>query len=374
MLALAAVDLGELAAQIVDSDRVASAAVIAASVRRGECFVETVGLAGKLSYADEAAPVEEGTYFDWASVTKPVTALLAARLVRHGVFSWQTPLGDWLEEARGTPSEAIPIELFFAHRAGLEAHRFFYAPLVEGKDIDKSAVLVEAASARRADCLGATPAIGFPPRYSDLGYLLVGEAMARICGEPLDALMHREVCKPLGLGLGSARQLRERDPAFDERVAATETVDWRGGTIVGAVHDDNAWALGRDGACGHAGLFGTAADLVGLGQAILDAMKGRRDDWLTAYEIDVLVRPREGGTLRAGFDGKSDSGSSTGRLFGPRSIGHLGFTGTSLWMDPERELVCVLLTNRVHPSRESQVIREVRPRVHDAVARWADRS
>lgn len=363
-----------LAGEIVLADQAASAAVIAASLRRRDAWTAEIGFAGKLSYANNARAVEEGTYFDLASVTKPVTALLAARLVRHGVLSWRTPLGDWLEEARDTPTERIPIELLLAHRACLDAHRPFYAPLVEGRDIDKSAVLVEAARARRADCLGAPPAIGFPPLYSDLGYLLVGEAMARLCGEPLDVLMDREVCQPLGIELGSARQHRVRDPSFDTRVAATEIVDWRGGAIVGAVHDDNAWAFGRDAACGHAGLFGKATDLVLLGRAILDVMKGRREDWLRAEQIDVLVRPRQGGSLRAGFDGKSESGSSAGELFGEHSIGHLGFTGTSLWMDPERELVCVLLTNRVHPSRESVVIREVRPKVHDAIARWAERS
>lgn len=370
MLASAVVSFEALAREIVDSDRVAPAAVIAASVRLEHGWVDSAGFAGRLSDAGDALPAELGSYFDLASVTKPVTALLAARLVRLGVVAWETPLGELLEEARGTPSEHVPVELFFAHRAGLEAHRPLYEPLRRGMAVDKVAALVEAASARRADCEGEPPPLGFTPVYSDLGYLLAGEAMARLCREPLDLPMQREVCKPLGIALGSARQLRARDASFDRRVAATESVDWRGGAIVGAVHDENAWALGGDAVCGHAGLFGRASDVVLLGRAILDAMKGRRRDWLTKEEIDVLVRPRGGGSLRAGFDGKSEEGSSSGRLFGPRTIGHLGFTGTSLWMDPDRDLVGVLLTNRVHVARDWAAIRAVRPKVYEAIARW----
>jgi CubicO group peptidase (beta-lactamase class C family) len=138
------------------------------------------------------------------------------------------------------------------------------------------------------------------------------------------------------------------------------------------VHDENAWALSGDGVSGHAGLFGTALGVLGLGEAVLDVLSDRRPDFLTQGELVPLVRPRPGGTLRAGFDGKSDVGSSAGSRFGPNSIGHLGFTGTSLWIDPDRQLVGVLLTNRVHPSRASDAIRTARPLAYDAIAAWAE--
>lgn len=360
-----------LAREIVLVEGASPAAVIGASVRLGDDWNRQYGHAGRLSSLPDALAVELDSYFDLASVTKPITALLAARAIRAGYFTWQTPLGALLEEARGAPSQDIPIELFLAHRAGLEAHRDFYAPLALGRDIDKASMLKEAASARREGCEGVPDTLGFPPVYSDLGYLLVGEAMERALGEPLDSLMDREVFRPLGIGLGSARQLRERNRLFDKKVAATEIIDWRGGAVIGKVHDENAWAFGGEGACGHAGIFGRAADVIALGQAVVETMSGRKDDWLSADDIEVLVRPREGGSLRAGFDGKSEEGSSAGSLFGERSIGHLGFTGTSLWVDPDRELVAALLTNRVHPSRENSKIREVRPKVHDVIARWA---
>jgi CubicO group peptidase (beta-lactamase class C family) len=109
-------------------------------------------------------------------------------------------------------------------------------------------------------------------------------------------------------------------------------------------------------------MFGTVSATLAFGCSVLDAMKGR-----LPFDVSWLVRERPGGTLRAGFDGKSPQGSSAGERFGPRSIGHLGFTGTSLWIDPDAEIVAVLLTNRVHPSRENIKIREARPGAHDAL-------
>lgn len=362
-----------LAREIAKGDGVAPAVVIAASVFAKGAWVRATGVAGRLTYAADAPPAELGTYFDLASVTKPVTALLAARLVRAGALSWTTPLGALLDEARGTPSENVSLELLLSHRAGLEAHLPLFAPIVTGMVADRREMLVAAASARRLDCLSSPPPEGFPPVYSDLGYLLAGEAMARAGGQPLDALVQREVVGPLGVRLGSVRQLRAADPAFSEKVAPTEVVDWRGGLVSGQVHDENAWAFAGDGLCGHAGLFGQAMEVLRLGEAILDALEGRRPDWLRAEEIEPLVRERPGGSLRMGFDGKSGENSSAGRLFGPRTFGHLGFTGTSIWMDPDRTLVGVLLTNRVHPSREdATAIRKARPKVYDAIARWAE--
>ncbi|MEO7330104.1 MAG: serine hydrolase, partial [Minicystis sp.] len=180
----------------------------------------------------------------------------------------------------------------------------------------------------------------------------------------------REVIAPLGLRIGSAHQLRERLGAaiFDERVAPTEVIPWRGGTIRGAVHDENAWALSGDRSSGHAGLFGDARTVVDLGVAVLDALADRRPDWLGPDDLAPLIRPRPGGSLLAGFDHRSGDSPSSGAHFGEKSFGHLGFTGTSLWIDPDAELVGVLLTNRVHPTRETLLIRKARPVVYDALA------
>ncbi len=143
--------------------------------------------------------------------------------------------------------------------------------------------------------------------------------------------------------------------------------------VRGFVHDENAWALSGEGASGHAGLFGTALGVLRFGRAIVDALHRRASDFLTREQMDPLVRPRPPGTLRAGFDGKSEKGSLAGSAFGPSTIGHLGFTGTSFWCDVDAQIVGVVLTNRVHPTRDNQAHRRAWPRAYDRIAEWAEK-
>jgi CubicO group peptidase (beta-lactamase class C family) len=237
-----------------------------------------------------------------------------------------------------------------------------------GRAVDRAAALAAAADARRQGCEGDPPPEGFSPVYSDLGYLLLGEAILERTAADFDVVIEREVVAPLGLSIGSARRLRAQDRDFDACVAPTEVVAWRGGVVRGAVHDENAWALAGDGAAGHAGLFGDARSVVDLGLAVLDALSGRRASFLDPGDLAPLLRERPGGTLLAGFDRRSGPASLSGSRFGSRTFGHLGFTGTSLWIDPDVELVGVLLTNRVHPTRAADAIRRARPAVYDALA------
>lgn len=359
-------ELDAMAHAFVVGAGAAPAAVIAVAARAGHDWRIAVGAAGRRSLAHPEA-VEPNTPFDLASVTKPIVATTVARLVRKRQISLATPLGDLLPEIRGTRSETVPLSLFLAHRAGLDAHRSLYLPLLRGEPVDKVAALREAADARRPDCADPLPADGFAPVYSDLGYALLGEGASRVAGTPLDELVAREVALPLGLDVGAATTWLRRDPHFAKRVAPTEVVAFRGGEIVGAVHDENAFALSGAHLSGHAGLFGTAESVARFGAAVLDAVSGRIPDWLTPSEIEPLVAPRPGGTLRAGFDGRSETGSSSGSIHGEHSFGHLGFTGTSVWCDPDQGLVTVILTNRVSPSRENVEIRRVRPLLNDAL-------
>ena len=218
------------------------------------------------------------------------------------------------------------------------------------------------------------PADGFAPVYSDLGYALVGEALARAEGAA-DAgeTIERLVVGPLGRAdLGTARSLAARPSIdFGSRVRPTEVVAWRGGEVRGTVHDENAWALTGTGGSGHAGMFGTVSAVLAFGCAALDAIE-RAEGPLAAGDLSWLVRQRPGGTLRAGFDGKSEAGSSAGDRAGPRTFGHLGFTGTSLWLDPDARRVVVVLTNRVHPTRDNVAIRAARPVAHDALFALAE--
>jgi CubicO group peptidase (beta-lactamase class C family) len=305
-------------------------------------------------------------FFDLASITKSFVAVTLARLVQRGRLDFDTPLHDLLPEACASVTGSASVLLLLAHRAGLEAHRTLFAPLLSGLPFERSTAIREALNSRRPECLMPAPAGGYPPVYSDLGFALVGLALERLERLPLDEIVEREVCAPLGLSVGSARLLRARHVDFGVRCMPTETVPFRGGEIQGIVHDENAWALSGHGSSGHAGLFGTADGVARFGAALLDARAGR-SAWLHEKIFAALLEERPGGTLRAGFDGKSADQSSAGRLAGGRSFGHLGFTGTSFWCDPDAERVLVLLTNRVCPTRNNPKIRAARPAVNDAL-------
>lgn len=300
---------------------------------------------------------ETSTLFDLASVTKSIFAVAVAR---SGIDRTAT-LGSRLREAVGTAAEDVPLELLLAHRAGFPAHLPLFAPMVDGARVEVSAAIASACASRS----GPRSRLASPPLYSDVGYLLAGRAIA---GDDVDAFIDAHVIAPLGLRgeMGSARQL----PDLATRAAPTETVAWRGGEIRGHVHDENAWALSGDGASGHAGLFGTIGAVLAFG--VFAMRVAREHPWLVC-ERDG--RPdgaaSTGDTLRAGFDGKSAEGSSAGTVLGPRTFGHLGFTGTSLWIDPDARVCVSLLTNRVCPTRDNVRIREARPRVHDELARLA---
>jgi CubicO group peptidase (beta-lactamase class C family) len=305
-----------------------------------------------------------GSFFDLASVTKPMTA---AAVALSGLDRGR-PLGEFLPAIAGTASAAVSLELFLAHRAGLEGHRDLHAPLLRGEAMDASRALCTAADARRPDAAGAPPAQGFPPVYSDLGYVLAGAALARAVGaRDAGEAIAWLVLEPLGLATqaGTIRELAAR--GVRGPFEPTENAVWRGGQIQGQVHDENAWALTGTGGSGHAGIFATAAAVMTFGAAVLDALAGRGGSFASA-DLEWLVRERPGGTLRAGFDGKSASGSSAGERMGPRAFGHLGFTGTSLWIDPDANVVVTLLTNRVCPSRDHAAIRQTRPWAHDSLA------
>jgi len=288
--------------------------------------------------------------FDLASVSKPFLALLAARLVQAKQFSWQTPLERLLPVTSHTPGGAASIEQHLSHRAGLRAHIEFFQASWAGRPMNLSDVCRSAANASRAG--NSCDAL-----YSDLGYFLVGRAIEHSLGSALDSLIHELVAGPWQIRIGSSRAWRKSEPTFSNRVAPTELQPPRGGPLQGVVHDDNSWALSGTKTSGHAGLFGTLQAVLQLGCKLLEEQE---EDWLIP-----LLQPRPGGTLRMGFDGVSGPRSMAGSRAGALTFGHLGFTGTSFWCDPEAQRVTALLTNRVYPTRENPKIRAVRPKMHD---------
>jgi CubicO group peptidase (beta-lactamase class C family) len=347
---------------ILSSGAAPGASAAIAAYRNGRWY-EALGVAGGHTRVDSRS-VDVDSLYDLASLTKPMLAALLARLVRAGTLAWSTPLGALLPALASTQSAKAPLSLLASHRAGLVAH-LRLGDAAPGPPADAWPWLVRCADARREECAGALPAEGFAPLYSDLGYMLLGRVASEVTGLPLDALLEREVCEPLQMEVGSAQALERRlGDAFQRRVVATEVVAARGGELRGVVHDDNAWELVGRGLAGHAGAFGTARGVLSFAVAMLDALAGRRDGWLAQHQALELTRPRAGGSLLMGFDGKAALGSSAGPRFGERAFGHLGFTGTSLWCDPDQNIAVVLLTNRVSPDRANIIIRSVRPDVH----------
>jgi CubicO group peptidase (beta-lactamase class C family) len=312
---------------------------------------------GALTYEPDASPTTEDTLFDLASLTKVLatTALTmslvsAQRAQRPGGLSLDDRVAYWVREWRGKDRDDVRIRALLSHSSGLTAWLPFY------RDYTGRAEFQHAICALPLEYAPGTQSV-----YSDLGFILLGfileDAGRASFVEQTQALMSQITARPLLF-----------NPPADQRskIAPTERDPWRGRVLRGEVHDENAFALG--GIAPHAGLFSTAGDLARFAQMLLNG---------GVYEHHRIVSREtvERFTKRAGIPASSralgwdtpSEGSSAGSLFSARSFGHTGFTGTSLWIDPERRLFVVLLTNRVHPTRENDAIRKVRPAVADAV-------
>jgi CubicO group peptidase (beta-lactamase class C family) len=309
--------------------------------------------------AESSDPVAADTIYDLASLTKPWVASAALRLHQAGVFNLGERVDELIDEAKWLPVGARTWEEVLSHRAGLEAWVPFYESLAEepGTEAARASILRELLLHYDESTVGTSV-------YSDLGYILAGIAMSRASGKALNDIVAERVSSQLGIDdavfFGASRQ----DESWKARCAPTGWSPWRERILVAEVHDDNCAALG--GVSGHAGMFGVANGVAKFGAACVGAWHGRRG----ASEEELIrhataVRP--GGTHRLGWDGKAEEESAAGSSMDADAFGHLGFTGTSLWCDPRRQLVVVLLTNRVAVSDDNTAIRAFRPVFHDAV-------
>ena len=358
-------DLDQLAHRTIVAGHVAPAAAVAVATRTPTGWRFAAGAAGRRSARDET-PADPGLVFDLASVSKPFVALCAARLHRHRTLDLDAPLSTWVSESQGTRAGALPLQLLLAHRAGLEAHRELFAPLRAQHPVCRREVLREAAEAHRPECDSDPGPEGYAPCYSDLGYMILEWLMESALHAPLDAFVASAVYGPLGVeGLFFPGEEWSAPPGA---VAATEVCPWRNALLAGRVHDDNAGVVG--GVAGHAGLFGTARGVHQLLSHMLGVYYGETAGGAFRRDLVRLFLSRRPPSERPpGFDRPEGPSSSAGRYFSPHTVGHLGFTGTSFWMDMDRRAIVVLLTNRVHPSRNNLAIRGFRPRIHDAVMR-----
>ncbi len=316
---------------------------------------------GRLTYAPDAAPVDLDTVYDLASLTKVIaTTTLAMRLFEAGQLDLDAPASAYLPAFAAAGKAAVTVRDLLAHCSGLPAGfpgGFLAYSKARGLPSDRTAIVAEVC-ATGLECPPRTRAI-----YTDLGAIALGAIVESVAGDRLDRLAASQIFGPLGMG--ATRYLPPAE--WLPRIAPTEMKPERGQVIHGEVHDECAWAMG--GVSGHAGLFGSARDLAVFGQALLEGgtLAGRRI--VGSETLAEFVRPdgRVPGSDRAlGWQVASPE-NSAGPDLSSEAYGHTGFTGTSLWVDPPRRLVVVLLSNRVHPTRENVAIVGLRPALHSAV-------
>ncbi len=317
---------------------------------------------GRLSTAVDAPLVTADTIYDLASLTKVVaTTTMAMILVDERRLELEARIVDFLpgfardgEGPEAAARQAVTIRHLLTHTSGID----WWAPLYQ--ELRGTQAYVE-----HIQGMDLVSEPGSQTKYSDLGIILLGEILERVAGEPMKVFLERRVFQPLGMD--ETRFLPGEE--LIERIAPTENDPWRKKVLRGEVHDENAFALG--GVAPHAGLFSTAGDLARFARMLVNGGVFEHHRLVSRATFETFTRRHgdlgEGRGL--GWDIKSPVGSSGGTLFSAGSFGHTGFTGTSIWIDPERELFVILLTNRVHPSRDNNLIRKVRPAVADAVVR-----
>jgi CubicO group peptidase (beta-lactamase class C family) len=345
---------------------------VTAEVGRRATSLWTYG-AGRLDNDPGAAEATPATIFDLASLTKVLaTTSIGLSLVSRGLLDLELPVASIVESWTGHDRAAVTVRDLFEHSSGLPAHRPFFRTMA-GRDSYQAAI--------------ACAPLEFAPRtqsvYSDLGFILLGFILEDVGGALLDVQFrewraasrdHASAGASASPAVPTPEPLDYRPPSeWTPRIASTGLDDWRSRTLRGEVHDGNAAALG--GVAAHAGLFGTAAAVGEIARWWLARLAGDPDPPTGVNGPDAQMFARRstvrGSSRAVGWDTMLPT-SSCGSRMSPRALGHTGFTGTSLWIDPTHDLYVVLLSNHVCVGRDTEKIRQVRRAFHDAVLEdWA---
>lgn len=332
---------------------------------------------GCRSLVPDLTPLTAEMVFDVASLTKVmVTATVLMQFVDQGKVEIDRKLSRIFQTFGTHGKEQMTIRHLLTHASGYPATVPYYKQVARADHQGKAGVMTSRGAVEmiyneifraRLDNLPGKVA-----KYSDIGFILLGHALEVISGgQNLDKLAVEKLLKPLQLkstGYIDLTKVKRRGlvPQTDI-IVPTSDCAWRGRVLCGEVQDENAWAMG--GVAAHAGLFATAQDVFCFADELIDCYHGRgklvsKDVLRQFWTLDSRV---PGSTWALGWDTPSSQHSSSGKYFSSKAVGHLGYTGCSLWIDPERELVVILLSNRVHPSVENNLIREFRPMIHDLV-------
>lgn len=358
----------------IASAEMAGAVVFARMPREGE-ILEHWSVRGNAVTRPERIPMQRETIFDLASLTKPLaTATAVMLLVEEGRVALDDPVAKVLPSFGERGKERITVRHLLSHCSGLKPWRAFYEVLADReKKSGERLMCTEAAKELVLDRIARSAPVheaGEAAVYGDLDFIVLGALVEAVGGEPLETFCERRIFAPLGLADTRFVSLLDGAPELPEtlrrRMAATENCPWRDRILWGQVHDGNAWAMG--GVAGHAGLFSTADDVMRFAQTVIDVWHGRSDAFPQTRLREFLTRQSapEGTSWAIGWDTPTPGASMAGQHFGPDTVGHLGFTGTSLWIDLPREAVIVMLTNRVHLVEKRSPFK-LRPIVHDLI-------
>lgn len=307
---------------------------------------------GRFTYDRDSPAVGPSIIFDLASLTKAIaTTAMAMMLYERGLIDLDAPVAGIVPEflADDPRRGEVTLRMLLAHSSGLPAHEKFFLKAHARESLLHLVLNTP---------LAAEP--GSTADYSDIGFIILGLALERLADEPLDRFCQREIFDPLGMTSTAFKPPKE----LKSRIAPTEDDQrFRHRVVQGEVQDENASVLG--GIAGHAGVFSTAGDLAKFAHTVLSGdSRILRSDTIALFTRRQL-EPSD--TSRAlGWDTPS-APSQSGKYFGTHSFGHLGYTGTSIWIDPERQVSVTLLTNRSWPDCSDQRIKVVRPQFHDAV-------
>jgi len=352
--------VGMSATRLASIDRIVARGITAGGYPGASVVVGRKGYAvfekgfGKLGWTATSARVTaDRTIYDLASLTKVVGTTTAAMvLFDEGKLDLNAPVHIYLPAFSGGWKDSVTVRHLLTHRSGLPAGRDLWR-ISRTRDEARAAVLATNLECRPGQCY----------IYSDLGADVLGFVIEAVAGESLDVFLHDRVFEPLGM---NDTFFRPAD-SLAYRVAPTEIAPPRGYPLRGEVHDENAYALG--GVAGHAGLFSTAADLSIFAQMMLNGGEYNGVRVLSDTAVALFTR-RAAGTRALGWD-TADGDGGSGKFLDSHSYGHTGYTGTSIWIDPERQLFVLLLTNRVHAARArrpAKVISDVRADLADAAA------
>ena len=306
---------------------------------------------GRQDTARASLAVDENTMYDMASLTKVIATTTASMILEEqGLLDLDRTVASYLPEFNAPDKAPITVRMIVTHRGGLEAFAALY------KNFKGREQYLEQINARPLKSQPGTETV-----YSDWDLILTQLIIERVTGQTLDRFVAEKVFSPLGM---TSTMFNPDSAQFFSRIAPTEIDTARGGLVHGKVHDENAWAMG--GVSGHAGLFSTARDLSIFAQMLLNGGEYNGVRIVKPATVARWTAPQSRTSSRAlGWDTPS-KGSSAGRFFSPRSFGHTGFTGTSIWIDPERGLFVILLTNRVDPTRNNNKHVPLRRAIADA--------